>query len=324
MKLPRYFLDNFLNFLVKGYNYSEEGVYYSPEIMLTKSFDNISKTLVNDKKIHIKSGLRSGKDITSCLKPIIPFCENGWTIYIDITDKNIEYGIIRTFSGPCSICLTDNIFDFQNPIPDSSLLLFRYLSKTELLIKTLNSQKDICLSLSFLPIEQPFFETDKFIEDLCATVEEDKRKNIKKAMGNFLSFSLTKIHGTIVIIINDNGTNLQKKLLKDGIWLKEPIDLGSQIDNYNSESDRVEKFYALTGILTKMFDFDGVTVLDDKCRILAYNCFVKQGTNSNNKVAGGARKRAASTLWEHHHESVVGLFFKSHDGHSYYLNKEED
>ena len=33
------------------------------------------------------------------LKPLLPFCNNGWRVYVDVGENKINFGIIRNFSG---------------------------------------------------------------------------------------------------------------------------------------------------------------------------------------------------------------------------------
>ncbi len=327
MKLPRGFMKNLLSFLSKGYNYSEEGIKYFPEIILTTSFDTIDKIITNTKKIVIKrSFCKYGKDFSNNLKPIIPFCENGWIIYVLIDKDYIEYGIIRSFNEIHGPTFIDDVFDISE-YEEDNLLLFKYLNESNLMIKSLLLD-DEYISLEFI---NQFVVNDNigFLINDCIYDLNREQKNIKKAMQKFFDFSLKQIHGTIIITVSGNGDNLKKEkgLLEDGIWLEAPIDLGDEIVNFieSQENQRSEGFYALSGLLLKMIDFDGITILNSKCQILAYNCFIHEATNDKKKNTGGARNRAFKALCNQKSD-INSVYFQSHDGNTSYkkLKRNEE
>ena len=39
-------------------------------------------------------------NIEKIVKPIIPFCDNGWRLFINIDNGSITTGIMRSFAGP--------------------------------------------------------------------------------------------------------------------------------------------------------------------------------------------------------------------------------
>jgi len=69
-------------------------------------------------------------------------------------------------------------------------------------------------------------------------------------------------------------------------------------------------------LLKGMLNTDGITLFDNKSRLLGYNCFVK--VNRNDNVIGGARKRAFTALAAKLGRGLCAVFMQSQDGWSDY------
>jgi len=65
-------------------------------------------------------------------------------------------------------------------------------------------------------------------------------------------------------------------------------------------------------------DIDGVTIINTKAEIIAYNIFIDNDKTSvdTSVVNGGARKRASHSIEKSKIDGVKGLYFQSHDGDS--------
>ena len=72
-----------------------------------------------------------------------------------------------------------------------------------------------------------------------------------------------------------------------------------------------------------MLSYDGITVVDNAGRILAYNVFVANEKGVAKNIVGGARRRAAYTLLNTNNKKIIGVYFQSQDGDAFYRNIKE-
>lgn len=316
------FVKNFLNILSRLCNYEEEGNKIRPRIIVSKNIKGATKTVANSYLIKTKIGNIDGSDMEKIMKSLIPFCNNGWHVYIDIHETEIQYGVVRSFSGPIGLSISDNLFDIEDiQLVDYSVLEVKAINSFELSICGLRKNK--------LLIDSRYLENEgnntsivpRMIEDIISGVEEVEHKKIlEKALDNLFRVIPYKIHGTICLIVEYDY--MRTEFLKDGIWFDEPIDLGSKvIDSIVNNKDIVsaEAYYGLSGLFLEMLNVDGITVLDNKARVRGFNVFVKKapgGVDIPNE--GGARKRAAYTTLLSGEPKILGVYFLSQDGNSFY------
>ena len=72
-----------------------------------------------------------------------------------------------------------------------------------------------------------------------------------------------------------------------------------------------------------MLDFDGITIIDNAGRIRAYNVFIESSQDKQNKVIGGARRRAAYSILHNKNKKIIGVYFQSQDGDNFYKEKSD-
>ena len=323
IKLPNNFYNELLEFISSACIYEEEGRKLRPSLivgdnLLNKHLSMLMRANVlcfiteNINETHLKKRLKS----------LIPFCENGWRIFINLDSDVINYGIIRTFNGPTGL-------NFDDLLSNLSAEEVQYFNLNYILIDVINNFEMILkgnagsLQINFKLCESDLYNKmflDRFCEDIIAAVESDKRK-LKVAFMKIINLFSQKLHGSICLIIN-NEYALPDNILKDGVFLPTPIDICAVLtDELNEDNKDVsgivsvyEKYYAFTGILLEMLNFDGVTIVDNKGRLRGYNVFVNSDVNSNNALSGGARKRAAEFLCNQKNPNYLGVYFQSQDG----------
>ena len=324
IKLPTDFYKELLEFISSACIYEEEGRKIRPSLivgnnLLDKHLSMILQANVlcfskeKIKKTHLKKRLKS----------LIPFCENGWRIFINFDSKDVSYGIIRNFNGPTGLNFDDLLSGLSAEEVQSfdlNYILVDVLNNFELMLKgnagTFKIDFKLCKPDSY---SQNFL--DCFCDDIISAVESDKRK-LKVAFMKIINLFSQKLHGSICLVI-DNKYKLPDDVLKDGVFLPEPIDICAVLtDELNETNNKdvsgivsvYEKYYAFTGILLEMLNFDGITIIDNKGRLRAYNVFVNSDINSNNALSGGARKRAAEFLCNQQNPNYLGVYFQSQDG----------
>jgi len=71
-------------------------------------------------------------------------------------------------------------------------------------------------------------------------------------------------------------------------------------------------------MLLEMMNHDGITVIDMSGKIRGYNLFISKKVTKPLSVEGGARKRAAYSILDTGDEKIMGVYFQSQDGNSFY------
>jgi DisA bacterial checkpoint controller nucleotide-binding len=327
VNLPKGFLNNLLTFLSTACNYEEEETKIRPRILLGSDIKSFRKLVPNNYILKIADGNRSGSNLGKILKSIMPFCNNGWIAYIDTNSTNpnvVEYGILRSFSGPKGLSFTEIVFDNPNGGYGfgAGLIDIEVLSNYEIMFNGLLGNR---LMIDFRLISKEKNEAYKELFEMASDItidvpDEIKRKDAKKVVVKLLKTASQKIHGTICLVVKDD-TTFPNDILSDGIWFEKPIgivDAAQESIDINKDIYLNEKFYGLSGLFIEMLNMDGITVINTKGQVLGYNAFLKTSNTEKKKIAGGARKRAAQTLMDMDDQRVIGVYFQSQDGNSLY------
>lgn len=317
------FIKYFLNVLSNLCNYEEEGQKIRPRLLLFRNFTDAIITVSNAYLVKTRIGQVNGADMEKIIKSLVPFCNNGWHVFIDIKETEIQYGVIRSFSGPIGLPISENLFEVED-ISDVgySVIEIKAVNNFELFLCGLRKN---CLT-----IDSRFFDVEEdqrsalfplMIEDITMGVQEqDHREILKKAFENLFRVIPYKVHGTICVVVD--ADYVHGDFLEDGIWFDEPIDLGAKvIDSVLNIKDIVsaEAYYGLSGLFLEMLNVDGMTIVDTTARVRGFNVFVRkvpEGVVVPNE--GGARKRAANTVALSGETKIRGVFFLSQDGNSFY------
>lgn len=306
--------EQLFEFIPTLFNYEEEGEKLNFNILIIKNFESTKKKLATflfQKLITIDEGKLNLK---KHIKSIAPFSKNSWNIFISIENKKLIFGIYKNFSGITSVGLTDvlqdkyieiskidkDIIEFQN----SHKLFYLHLSIVD---------KDISINRKSNVLDLVNISTS-LIDD------ENNKPSFIKNFSNFLFQAFEKIHGTIIVIV-DADKKLDK-YFSNGIILEKPINLFNEYNNYirncSKDDSVIQRYYSLMGILSVALDIDGITIINTKAEIIAYNIFIDNDKNTvdTSVVNGGARKRAAYSIEKSNINGIKGLYFQSHDGDS--------
>ena len=322
-------LNSILRFMSSILNYEEEGEKIKPNILIGNGTKTITQVIPNKYKLKIAQVTAKDNKFNKMLKRLIPFCKNDWYIYIDIDSQNdcIEYGVIRGFTGPKGLSIKEIIFD-GTEYPDAAIVFIEAMNKFEV---QLTGLKGGDLLLDYRILSEHVHDFNKVIEDFAldfvSSVGEQYKPELRKVISKLMKTAYKRIHGTICMIVKNEYSH-KNQLTIDGVWFDEPIDLAKYAINLLSAHPTIdctiyETYYALTGLFIEMLNTDGITVLDDKGRIRAYNVFVKPSQDLPD-IAGGARKRAAYSVAYCNEPDVIGVFFQSQDGDVFYERVDID
>ncbi len=324
ISLPPKFYDSFIKFISKICNYEEEERKIRPILVLGHNIGSALDQVPYPYIIQTCEGKRNGSDLEKIMKALVPFCNNGWIVYLDIKSQNIEYGLLRSFSGPKGLSITEVIFDnvgIDESLIDYSIVEVKVLSNFEIGISGLYDHKMV---IDFRLASQEVQEhLDKYIQvssDITSGIEQPERDIVKDVFVKLFQLTAQKVHGTICLIVKSDYT-FPNNFLSDGIWLECPINLSEKAllavrDKKDSVSS--EMFYGLSGLFLEMMNVDGITIVDDHGRVCGFNIFINQSNLREIKVSGGARKRAAYALLATKDPKIIGVYFQSQDGNTSY------
>ncbi|MCZ8510889.1 hypothetical protein O9H85_00225 [Paenibacillus filicis] len=316
-----------LSLLSKICIYEEEEVKIRPMILVARNLDSMISKIPSLflETVRISDGCDiTGKDMMKQLKAIIPFCNNGWTAYINIIeDSHISYGVIRSF-GLKTNSFTDLIFSLADS-EDGGLLYFSVKGKTEIFLKGLKTVDQV-IDTRFISSEGIGEQTnavDMLLEDITRGVTSQKLSEIKILYSKLLQLTLQKVHGTICTVIKKDVNLNDIALFKDGIRFSEIIDLTEYAEKAlmeKADSSELEKYYAISGLMLEMMNVDGITIIDEAGRIRGYNIFVE--SQQGIEITGGARTRAAHTIVQSKNKNIVGVYLQSQDGNASYWRND--
>lgn len=309
-------IDSFYKFL----NYEEEGVKIRPTIYVTSNIHAVSRTIPDCVEIRFYEDENSN-NFNQRLKALMVFCLEGWSIYINYTPTSVQYGIIKCLNSIKDQPLEQLIFDktYQSVLEQKTKLI--YMSVLTSGVFTLRGIQGNQTSISFNitnTVTQDFEETiSKFVTAGLSKLKTTKRKlnDITNLYHNIFSRMIKGSHGTICLIV-DKDFKDPKGWLSDGTWLPQPIEFAKLF--LTSKSFSESKLRAYSELLVTMLNYDGITIIDNAGRILAYNVFVESEKNSAKNIIGGARKRAAYSLLNTKNKKIIGVYFQSQEGENFY------
>jgi hypothetical protein len=319
--------NRFLNFFPQIVNYEEESMKYKPAIMFTNNIDAIIKAMPNPSKLEFFAD-ENEHMFASRLKSIVPFCRFDWSIYINVAQGAITYGIFKNFNSIKEEGLEELIFSSQSLQEKSDKVFGIYVrpeSSFTVKMKSLRGRAiNVNFALDIKTVNDWSDEIHEFVEASFSKLKTTAKKlnEVKTLYKNIFKNVLRNINGTICVVVDkdyNRGVNADGErddLFADGIWLKEPIQLSKLF--LSTHHYHEEKLTAMANVFFTMLNFDGITVVDNTGCILAYNVFVEANLRTAGNIIGGARKRAAYTIINSRKRGIVGLYFQSQDGEMFW------
>jgi len=316
-----------LNFFPQIINYEEEGTKYKPGIMFTNNIDAIVKVLPNPSKIELFNDQNENM-FASRIKSLVPFCALEWAVYVNVVPNLITYGIFRNFHSIKEEGMEELIFKSQTLREKSDKvfgIFMRPESRWTAKMKSIKGRAaNVNFALDIKTVNDWDDEIQGFVDASFSKLKttEKKLSEIKNLYKNIFKNVLRNISGTICVVVDkdyNQGMGLdgtRDDFFADGIWLKEPIQLNKLFLSANAYSE--EKLTAMADVFFTMLNFDGITVVDNSGRILAYNVFVEINLKTAGSIIGGARKRAAYTIINSRKRNIIGVYFQSQDGEMFY------
>lgn len=313
--------NQFLNFFSQLSRYEEENEKIRPSILFTNNIDLIVKGIPQTYTVPLLTDVNEVQ-FNLRMKSLMPFCAQDWSIYVEIKEGALNYGLIKTLNSIKEEGLTKLIFKAEYLKNRSEKLFIVAVETFSSYVVTLRSLKgrelNVNFSLDLEKVNNWNAEIKEFVNASFSKLRttEKKLREIKTMYENVFETVFKSVSGALCVVVDkdyvDNG------FFSDGIWLKEPISFSKLFLQTKSYSE--SKLQSFCNLFIAMLNFDGITVVDNTGTIRAYNVFVETNTNRLQNISGGARKRAAYTVINSRRKKIIGIYFQSTDGDAFYKN----
>ena len=312
--------NRFMNFFPLMTNYQEEGIRYHPYILFTNNIDAIAKNLPSPQTIQMFVDPNEHR-FDSRIRALVPFCKFDWCIYIESKENHVEYGVLKNIGSIKDKSLEDILFA-KRPEGISkrvSAVLCYANTRWTVTMKSLNGNTlNTNFALDIMGHNDMDNEVAALVDASFSKLKTTAKKlgELKTMFHNMFKNVLRDIGGTICVVVDQDYQ--RDEFLNDGIWLGEPISLSKlflQTTNYNEQ-----KLNAISNLFLSMLNKDGMTIIDNTGRILAFNVFVEINLKEAGGIIGGARKRAAYTVINSRRRNIIGVYFQSYDGEIFYAD----
>ncbi len=312
-------LIKFLNYFSKLVHYEEEGLKVRPNILFTNNINAVAREIPDACKIAMFNDLNDN-EFNSHMKSLLYFCKNEWSVYINL-GATIEYGLIRTLNSIKEPYLLSQLFrpEHRQRLAEKIDLLSIEIISSNYVVLTGIKGNSIAINFSLSEHESFNWEgvIHRFVEASVSKIKTTHKKleDIRTMYENIFHNAFKSVHGTICLIVDKDFVDT-KGMLSDGVWLPVPIEMSKLFLQSKNYSEMKLRSYA--DLLIDMLNFDGITVMDNSGRILAYNVFIDTVKESRKVISGGARKRAALSLVNSRNNKFIGVYFQSQDGDNFY------
>lgn len=252
------------------------------------------------------------RKIESAIKKTIPLCNNNHNLFVVIYKKEKMVGdkISKRYFVDCGLYVS---------FPATSSVVERQFMTNHFILAHSINKDSVCLSginvfehkkvPEILTYKFTFSKTNYMINTKMANIYGYDTATACLWHGIFERVKRL-VHGTICLIVDGSW-----KLSDDRSFDKSnEMDLSILIS-----SDVEESIENNVDIFISMLDFDGITVINNRGEIKAYNQFCKPG-DSKTVVLGGARRRAFEKLKNSDDSHYVGLYFQSQEGDIQFYN----
>lgn len=307
-----------INFIPSICNYEEEGSKIKLNILFTNNIDAIVRAVPDAYKCTMFEDENENM-FQSRMRSLAVFCKGEWCIFVNIKDNLYQYGICKALNSIKEKRLENLLLENETLRERNKFFAFLVFPISSYCI-SLSSLKQGHININFtLDTKKNIYwreEIKEFIDASFSKLRTTKKKliDIKTMYLNIFDKALRNINGAICVVVDKDYVD--KGLLADGIWLKEPIEFSKMFLQSKSYSE--QKLIAFSELFMNMLNYDGITVIDNMGRIRAYNVFVETTMNNQKNILGGARKRAAYTIVNTKAKKVVGVYFQSHEGEMFY------
>lgn len=294
-------------------DYHEEGKALFPEIIVTKNFD-LFKTIPK-KVITIAIVNLSVKEFKNAIKLCAPLAINSWIIFIEVSKDCIKYGISSAEISETSPSFYSQIIADQ--LDGATIAYIRNIGQKTVELVGIRNKLIVSLNL-----EQPKEYSNNEIKELCKCIASETAENFRSMITTFfekiIDDAIKNGHGNLIGVVNDDETSISNLKMtipnNGGIYLLEPIDFeGLIIDSEDQRSNEASiNLTSHSSVLKAMLNHDGITIVTNKGKVIAYHILIGDFINSESILEGGARSKAFESMKNCNLFNFC--FYKSQDG----------
>lgn len=300
--------------LVALASYREEGVPLSPSVFFAENLGTLMDRLGGSEHVAIGCGPRDAETMRTALKHCAPLGRSGWSIYLVRGTDHIDYGVFRT----------DGFLLSQTPMgrlrglcdPDIRIVGMVQLAENVIELRgSSGSRRLIYLSGTSSDALPAIALIRALVTVASRDVEKAHRVSVERLLQRVFIDAMRAPHGQLIAVLAA-GVD-PRTLFHDGIILGDPLQLAERVARFHE--DPTEKHRdAVQGagiLLESMLSVDGITLLASDGSVRGYHAFFRHAAPTG-QVIGGARRRTYDALAAEVGPSLLGVFYRSHDGHA--------
>lgn len=231
--------------------------------------------------------------VVSIIKKVIIFCSRDAEAFIIFNESSIDCGVYFTD--------LEKTGDTEQTLLKNKFIVFEQIQNNKIFAQAEVNSEIICFD----------FDDEKINTNICKNNNLHKNIICKTWDGIFEKIK-KRVHGTICLFVDDewqpgDDKNFTGEINEVNINL-------SRGDN--SSADGFQDFENKIELFLSMLNYDGITIVDTKGNIRAYNMFCKI-SNDEKITNGGARHRAyefLKNLSKDNCKGYVAIYFQSQEG----------
>lgn len=296
--------------------YKEEGVRLNPQVYVSTDISMLTAMLPDGERVKVGETTADVNGIKHALKKTAPLAMDGWSVYLQDGEK-IEYGVFRGSGNPVAVAMDDVLLKDIDPI--TVVKVFGVAEECVEVRASNGEYHHVFLDHRKDDTPPPLQYLDRLVAAVTARCGNDSEA-LSSFLKKLLFTSLRESHGCIIAVTNMGRA--PAFLARDGVILECPIDfykLVGQLRRNEIDSTVLSNKGAL---LKGMLNSDGITLFDDKGRLLGYNCFAK--VKHEEGVIGGARRRVFAALGAKINQGLTVAFMQSQDGWTEFVGEKYD
>lgn len=317
--------DGLFDLIVRLATYQEEGRTLRPRIILTTDIDSVLKLLPTCSHHRIGVEPLSKQSYTKCLKKSATLATGEWYIYIERTDTQLAYGVLRSGETVLSLKPSHHLTGLDKDTVSGSIALLQQVSQG---LVELRSSFGPSLNVSFYgrgdEVTQFQGFKQKLIDQILSDIPQD---SAWESTHTFLDYIFQDVrdhgHGTLAVVVDSAKVNAGTAYkFSDAIYLDPPISLIDPVRDYlrSSTPELAQILRSRADLAIGMLNFDGITIFDTAGNVVGYNAFAKP-TTARERAAfeaseGGARSRTFNLLKHFTKRELKACFMLSQDGGS--------
>jgi hypothetical protein len=302
--------------------YREEGRDLFPEVWVIDDLRAVQQVFQAQYPLRIGHGPRGADTARNALKQCAPLAQNGWAVYLLRSGSNeFEFGLVRSSTSPLALRP-------ESLMADGGPTLVRLRQVASQIVELRCGTRIVDVHFTATRPETARSGSTVALDGLVNAATARLPVAIRAPATEFLFRTVFKAlqesHGSLIAVVDSAGA-WPTVFGEDCVELGEgALDFLAKIQEFQTANDFAARD-ALMGaadLLRGMIGSDGVTVITDAMKVVAYRAFIRPDKVVT-KPGGGARRRTFEFLAMQVEEgALVGAFYRSQDGASEFRGRK--